>query len=62
MANMEFRAPHMFWLFYKYKDEIDQRFKDTIVCMLGEKDSNDDTTTANTIEDTVSNCGVLFKI
>jgi len=61
MTNMEFREPSMFGLFYKYKEGIDKRYKDTIVCMLEKKNSND-ATTANTIKDTVSNCGVLFKI
>ncbi len=51
----------MFGLFYKYKEGIDKRYKDTIVRMLEKKNSND-ATTANTTEDTVSNCGVLFKI
>ena len=48
-------------VFYKYKEGIDKRYKDTIVHMLEKKNSND-ATTANTIKDTVSNCGVLFKI
>ncbi len=48
-------------LFNKYKEGIDKRYKDTIVRMLEKKNSND-ATTASTIEDTVSNCGVLFKI
>ncbi len=61
MTNMEFREPSMFGLFYNYKEGIDKRYKDTIVRMLEKKNSND-ATTANTIKDTVSNCGVLFKI
>ena len=51
----------MFGLFYKYKEGIDKKYKDTIVRMLEKKNSND-ATTANTTEDTVSNCEVLFKI
>ncbi len=61
MTNMEFREPSMFGLFYKYKEVIDKRYKDTIVRMLEMKNSNDATTT-NTIKDTVRYCGVLFKI
>ena len=61
MMNMEFRAPSMFGLFYKYKEGIDKRYKGTIVRMLEKKNSNN-ATTANMIEDTVSNCGILFKI
>ena len=61
MTNMEFREPSMFGLFHKYKEGIDKRYKDTIVRMLEKKNSND-ATTANMIKDTVSNCGVLFKI
>ena len=61
MTNMEFVSQNMFRLFYKYKERVDKRYKDTIMRMLEEKTSND-ATTAITIEDTVSNCGILFKI
>ena len=57
--NGLFWNPVYSWM-NKYKEGIDKRYKDTIVCMLEKKNSND-ATTANTIEDTVSNCGVLFK-
>jgi len=50
----------MFGLFYKYKEGVDKRYKDMIMRMLEEKTSND-ATTAITIKDTVSNCGILFK-
>ena len=62
MTSMETREKHVFGRFYDLKVEVDQRYRNMIVNMIKEKNSNDSTKTANIIEDIVSNCGVLFKL